>query len=183
MVLPQVADQVAHGADLVRVEADGRLVEDEERRVVHHGVGQADALAEPLRERADDLAAHVLEVAEPLHVVDAVAHGARGDALEPGAEAEELVDPHVGVERDVLRHVADVAADVERIGHDVEARDVDAPVGGGQVAGEDLHRGALPGAVRPEEAHDLPLGHLERDVLNRLESCVRLGEIGDLDHS
>ena len=39
VVLAEILDQVAHGADLIGIEADGRLVEDEQVGVVHHGIG------------------------------------------------------------------------------------------------------------------------------------------------
>ena len=53
---PSSRISVARRADLRRVEAGGRLVEDQHRRVGEQGVGQADALAIALRQRADELA-------------------------------------------------------------------------------------------------------------------------------
>ena len=49
----ELADQLADLADLVGVEAVGRLVEDQQFRVVDQGVGQADPLAVALREGLD----------------------------------------------------------------------------------------------------------------------------------
>ena len=49
------------------------------------------------------------------------------------------------------------------------------PAGGREEAGEDAHRGGLPGAVRAEEADDLALFHLEGDVVYRDSTCVSLG--------
>ena len=63
VLLAQFADQLARLADLRRVEAGGRLVEDQHRRVVQQRVGQADALAVALRQRADQLPAHVAQPA------------------------------------------------------------------------------------------------------------------------
>ena len=53
------ADQIAHLADLVRVEAGRRLVEDQERRVGDQRVRKADALSVALGELPDDPVAHV----------------------------------------------------------------------------------------------------------------------------
>ncbi len=50
MVPPEVPDQVADLHDLARVEPDGRLVEDEDLRLVDERAGEADPLAVPLRE-------------------------------------------------------------------------------------------------------------------------------------
>jgi len=46
---------------------------------------------------------------------------------------------------------------------------------------EDLHGGGLPGAVRAEDAEDLALGDLERDVPHRHGVAVALGQVLDLD--
>ena len=66
----QIADQRADLADLDRVEADGRLVEDQHRRIVHDRLGESDALAIALRERADHAATHVRETAAFERAVD-----------------------------------------------------------------------------------------------------------------
>jgi hypothetical protein len=59
-LLPRhAADQVAHLADLVRVEAGRRLIEHEQRRIGHQRIGQADARAVALGQLADDALAHV----------------------------------------------------------------------------------------------------------------------------
>ena len=60
-------------ADLRRVEAGRRLVEDEHRRLGQQSVGQADALAIALGERADELPVHVGEPAAVEDVIDALA--------------------------------------------------------------------------------------------------------------
>ena len=56
VVLLEVVDEVAHLDDLHRVETAGRLVEDEELRLVDDRLRDADALAEAVRQRADQVA-------------------------------------------------------------------------------------------------------------------------------
>jgi hypothetical protein len=99
-----------------------------------------------------------------------------------GAEAEEFVHAHLGVERDVFRHVADAFAHLDRISDDIVTGDADAAVGRRQVAGEDFHRRALAGAVGPEKADDLALVHMEVDSLHGTESRIRLRQVLDFDH-
>ena len=66
----ELADQLAGLADLRRVEAGRRLVEDQHRGVREQRVGEPDPLAVALRQRADELPADVRQPA-PLHdVVD-----------------------------------------------------------------------------------------------------------------
>src|SRR5687767_10822680 len=53
VVLLEVVDEVTHLDDLHRVETAGRLVEDEELRLVDNGLRDTDALPEAVRERSD----------------------------------------------------------------------------------------------------------------------------------
>ena len=48
---------------------------------------------------------------------------------------------------------------------------------------EDAERRALASAVRPEEAEDLALADLERDVVHRDVRAVALRQVGDADHA
>ena len=76
----QLADQGADLADLDRVEAGRRLVEDQDVGVVDHRLGQADALAVALREVAEDPRLDVVELAALEHArrsPPAAATGAR----------------------------------------------------------------------------------------------------------
>ena len=65
-------DQLAHLVLLVRVEAVGGLVQDQHRRVVQDGLGQADAAAKALGQRLDGL----LQDAAELQPLDHVGRGA-----------------------------------------------------------------------------------------------------------
>jgi hypothetical protein len=79
----QARDQVAHDQDLVGIEADRRLVHDDDGRLREDRLGDADALAEPLGELADDLVADALQVAELEHLVDPRPELAARHLLEP----------------------------------------------------------------------------------------------------
>ena len=56
------------------------------------------------------------------------------------------------------------------------------PLGRGQVAGEQLHRGALAGAVGPEKGDDLSLGNAEGDVFDGGKIAIVLRQADGLDH-
>ena len=64
MLLAEVLDQVAHLANLIGIEADGRLVENQQIRFVHERVRQADALPVTFGKRADDPIFHVAQTAQ-----------------------------------------------------------------------------------------------------------------------
>ena len=97
-------------------------------------------------------------------------------------EVEVFVDLHFRVEGRRFGQVADALLDFEGLFEDVEAGHVGRAGGGREEAGEDAHGGGLPGAVRPEEAHDLPFFHFEGDVVYRDSASVSLGQTFDFDH-
>ena len=165
----------------MRVEADGRLVHDDDGRLGEDGLGDADPLAVAFGELADDLVANALEVAELEHLINARAEHAALDLLQPPAEIEVFRHPHVLGQRIVLGHVADLALDLVGLRRDGHAADADAPGRGRQVAGEDAHRGGLAGAVGAEEAENFAPGHLEGDVIDRGDAGVGFDQVGNID--
>src|SRR5580693_6631797 len=62
------------------------------------------------------------------------------------------------------------------------AQDGDLANGALPEAFEDLHRGGLAGAVRPEEGEDLPGPHVEIDAGDGLLAAVALHQAADADH-
>src|SRR5262249_5244077 len=91
--LAEFADQLAGLTDLGRVEASGRLVEDEDRRVGEEGIGEADTLTVTLRECADELSADIGEPASLQDVVEALTAAPTVEALDAGPEMQVLVNP------------------------------------------------------------------------------------------
>ena len=182
MVLSQLLDEGERLADLQRVEADGRFVQDEDGRVVDHGVGQADALAVALRQRADKPAAHLLDATaleaeiEPLLPLLALY------PLELGPKEHVFLDAHFGVQRHALGQVADIPPHVHRLVHDIEAGDAGDAAGGRQEGCQDAHGGRLAGTVGAEEADNLAMRHVEGDVADGGVVAVVLGELADVDH-
>ena len=59
---------------------------------------------------------HVVEAGQFLDLADAHLEFLAAEALERGAVFEVLVDAHLGVERHVLGHVAEVLADLRATG-------------------------------------------------------------------
>ena len=132
----KVLDQLAHAADLIRVQADGRLIEDQQIGLVHQRIREAHALAVALRERADDPVLDVLQPAQFLHIAHALLEPAAGHSLELRAVNQVLRHPHVRIERHVLRHVTRCAARLDRLLEHIEPGDRGRP----EVAGMKLER-------------------------------------------
>ena len=59
MVPAQFLDVLAYRADLVRIQPDCRFVENEQFRLMHQCIGQADALAIAFGERTDHPVLHI----------------------------------------------------------------------------------------------------------------------------
>ena len=59
VLFAQFTNQLTAGPDLGGVQASGRLIQDEHRRIREQSVRQADALPVAFRQRADELPAHI----------------------------------------------------------------------------------------------------------------------------
>ena len=66
----QAAQQVTQPADPLRVQAVGRLVQDQQLRIGEQGGGQAETLAHAEREPADPAVGHAAQLDQPEDVVD-----------------------------------------------------------------------------------------------------------------
>ena len=72
-----------------------------------------------------------------------------------GEEVQELPDLHAVVDAEVVGHVADAAADGQRVLRDTVAVDDAFAVRGFEQRGQKADRRALAGAVGPDEAEQL----------------------------
>jgi hypothetical protein len=103
----EALDQLARLDDLLGIEARGRLVEDEDVRVVEDGLGEAHALAISLGE-AGPMRVWRTSAMRVFSITSAILalRSLPGDALDLGAEVEERAHVHVRVEGRRLRGVA-----------------------------------------------------------------------------
>src|SRR6266511_447276 len=134
-----------------RVQAAGRLVEDEQLRVVHERLYQADLLLVPLGQGADLPGGVQLEplgqLGDPL-----LGYPAAGVAEEP----KQLVDPVPAVEAQLAGQVPDPPPDRHPLAARVGAEHAYPATGGPDEVEHQPDRGGLAGAVGAEEAEDLP---------------------------
>ena len=175
-------DQLPHRANLMRVEADGRLVQNDQFRFMHQRVRQADALPVAFGKLADDAAAHVRQAALFHHRVHALARTPPAEALEPRAEFQVFPHAHFGIERIVFRHVTDAPAHFVRFVKNVEARHAHRAARRRQETGQNPHRRAFARAVRAEQADDFAARDRERDVRHRRAARIALRQIRHFNH-
>src|SRR5881409_988616 len=124
---PEVGDVAAHAHGHVRVEAERRLVEEEQLGVVHERLGERDALLEPRRQLAVGRSPVGPELAELDQLVDAPSELRPAEPVEATVERDDLPDAQAPQKRrSAARHV-EPPAEPRRIADDVVAQDAHAP--------------------------------------------------------
>ncbi len=159
-----------------RVEAGGRLVEDQELGPVLERDHQADLLLVPLR---------VLPEA-PLRInVEALDQRRLEGLVDPAPQVSEILEGlatgQAVVEGELARNVADPAVDPDRVDARFDAEDKGSAARRADQVEDRADRGRLARAVRPEEAEHLALADLEVDIGDTEVAAVVLGELLGLD--
>ena len=170
-----------------RVDGPEGLVHEHHVGVAAERTGDADALHLP----AGQLLRVAVAVLPRRHVhhlkqlVDAVADPLLVPAEQLGHGGDVLGDGHVREQPDALDDVADAASQLVRValGHVLPVED-DASGGRLDDAVDHLHGGGLAAAGRPDQDHDLALGHLEGEAVNRRLALTGepLGQLLEADH-
>ena len=175
--LPQLVDGLEDGVAALRVDADGGLVEHQQLRLVQ----QADADVEATLHAAGVVVGAVVgAVGRPVSSSTASTRSSRASRpqpLEPAEEAQVLASREVGVDGQVLGHVADGGLGLGGV-------DVDRLPGHGDLAAVALeqaadHRdgGGLAGAVGTQQAVGLAAGDVEADAVDGDPFAVALAQV------
>ena len=174
----EAAQQAAHPAHALRIEAIGRLVKDQDLRVAEQRVGEPEALAHAERVPADPAPGRRLVQADELQqFVDALrrhAHGLGGDGERLAAPAPRRL--RRGVEQD-----PDAPAGVWQVAV-APTEDPGLPAVGLGQADEHPHRRGLAGTVGAEEPRNGARLAAERDVGDDGAAAALLGECFGRDH-
>ena len=166
---------------LGRVQSRGRLVDDDDLRVAEQRLRDAEALPHAAGVGRDRALARIVEIGLLQQGVNLLAPQFGGaDALEHREVIEQVLRRDARVDAELLRQIAEHAADRERVGNDVGAVEGDATGGRLLQGGDDPHQRRFAGAVRPEQAVHAAR-HVEIDPRERL-NAVRIGvpEVSDL---
>src|SRR5205809_5029153 len=164
------------------VDARRRLVEQEERRAREERAGNRELLLHAARERAGGPPREGGEPGARQQLAGARAVFRLRHAVEARREAQVLLHREIAVEAEGLRDVADARLERRHVAAQIVAED-------GRLRGLDLEEPRqraqerrLPGAVGPDDAHDLaPLEH-EIDAGERAPGAVALLEGAQSDH-
>ena len=118
-VLCQGVNQIAEPYPLPRVQASGRLVQNQQLGVVEHGLGDAHPLAHPAGELPHFLVFRIGQPHQLQQFADSPIGFLPGDTLERGNVAQKLPGGVAGVVAEFLRQIAQQAPIVLVQGADV----------------------------------------------------------------
>ena len=159
-----------------RVHAGGGLVEDQHLGLVQAGGGQLQALADAQRQAGR----HGLGIGAQLEGVergfDGLIGGGRIHAVQAGVQLQVLAHGQLFVQREELRHVADVQPGAQVGGVHRLTQQARRALGDVEQAGEHLHGRGLATAVGAEEAEDLAAGNTEGHVTGGHEVAKAAGQ-------
>src|SRR3954468_9488232 len=161
----------------LRVDAGGRLVEEQHLRRVHQRAGQHQPLRETTREAEDHRVGPLGERELLEQVVGARSSAGAGNAEEAAVVVEVLPDRERPVERVRLRDHADLALHVGGVPPHVEAGDERTSSGRDHRGGQHPDRGRLARAVGAEEPEELAAPHLEVEPVGGYEGAVPVVEL------
>jgi hypothetical protein len=147
------AQDVAHAGDARGIEAEGRLVEKEEFRLVQHHARQAGALLHAARIGAEGTVGGRRQAHSIEYCRDALAR--LGHAMQPGEEFEIGAGRHFRIDARLLLQIADAQPHAAIARTAADAEQFDFPAVGADEAHHHVHDGRLARAIGPEEAHDL----------------------------
>jgi hypothetical protein len=179
----QGGNGVAEPQPLLRIEAHGRLVQHQQRRVAEQRLSDDQATAHPAGEPADPpagLAGQARDGEHPAYLVMA------GPAISPLLQDGDVVDiveaGETGRESAFLRHIAQPATDLGTpVGQrTVVAEQADSPSRGRDDRCQDPQQRRLPGPVRPEQAEHTRAG-VEADRVEGAVPSVGFAHIGETD--
>ena len=187
--LALIAESSCHDAGAgVGVEVSGRLVRQQDRRLVDDGAGHRHALLLTARELVRESA---LLAGQADHLQD-VGHGLLDEALALAdhlqGERDVVEDGLVGQQPEVLEHHAEVAPEVRHLaaGERVEllAEHVDLALGGLLLLEHEAEEARLAGTRRAHQEDELPLQHLEAHAAEcwSRRSGIRLGDLVETNH-
>ena len=167
-------------ADL-RVEADGRLVEQEQARLVQQRAGDEQPAPHAAAQLVDLALAAVLQVRDVERAVHRLLALALRHAVEVGEDEEVLLDGERHVEVVELGDDAHLGAGLLRVVGQPVAEDLELALVGDDLGGERLHRRRLPRAVRAEQADARPEGDVEVEAVDRGQRAEALDHAAEPD--
>jgi hypothetical protein len=177
----QLADAVPDQHPGRRVQAGGRLVQEQHPGPVQQGRGEVQAALHAARVGLDAAVDRLVQADQLGHLADLLGQDRAAQPVQASLQAEQLPAGLLGVEAGLLEGHADQPAHLGRLTHHVVPEDRARAAGGLQQGGEHADDGRLAGPVGAEEPVDLGLVDVEADAADGLDVAEAAHEIKGLD--
>src|SRR5882762_6088096 len=173
------SDELPERLPKLDVDARGRLVEHDDRRLVHQGLRHEHPALHSTRERTHVDLGFRREVEVLHHLLDPGAVVV--DAEITGLEAQRLAYRKEGIEYQFLWHDPERTARSAILHEHIVPHDLCRASVGADKARENVDEGCLAGAVRSEQPEKLSLRDLEVDTRKRMQPAEALVNVADFD--
>ncbi len=150
-----------------RIDAERRLVEEQQLGLVDQRAGQAQLLLHPAGQLARQAIPKRAEPGEPEQPVQSSPSFLGRHVVQVGVEIEVLLHGEVRVQAESLGHVGDAGLRRLRIRRQALAQHDRVPARGPKHARQHTERGGLAGPIRPDETEQLPPTDLEAELVDR----------------
>ncbi len=171
-LLPHLKDRLVQVAAGLRVEPGGRLIEEDDLRLVHEREGQREPLPLPGRERVER-GVPLLREREPLEEFP----GVRAPGVERAEQFHRLPRRDLILQSRGLQHHADPLLDLAGLGEGVQPAQTDRASVRLPKPDRAFDDGGLSRPVPAEQAKYLPLRNLEAHPAHGLDRAVAFHEI------
>ena len=178
----QLPDELADLDDLCRVQADRRLVQNDEPGTAQQCLCNAHPLLVALGKAADEPGQNGFQpgtAGSPAHLLlpFRLFH-----TLQLGGKGQVLLHRHFRVKGRLFGQIAHTGlGGIGLLGQRVPCHR-HLPTGGREIAGEDVHNGGFARAVGPQQTTDLAICHGKRDIVHGKMIAVLFGEMRNFDH-
>jgi hypothetical protein len=163
-VAGEAEQELAHAVAGVRVETGGRLVEDQQRRLVDQRLGDLDPGLLTRGEVPHPALAEVAEVEQLDQLADPPPGAA--DRVHAGEDDQAFLDRQRAGQMDIAGGEIRPAQCLEAVGGQVGPEQADGALVGCDQTEEHVERGGLAGSVGPEETDHLTFANREADVVH-----------------
>lgn len=162
----KLLDKVPEVPPAYRVDGARGFVQKKDARFVQVRAGEAEALLPTPGKSAGNVVVKHLKVQKPRQLLDTLRKSGFVQTVKGAVEFHVVQNGHVGIERELLRHVADVAPDFRGFLHDVEPRHLARAGGRFQKPAQHADRGGLPRAVGAQKTEYLSRAHAHVDMIH-----------------
>ena len=176
MVGAQRADGGEDVVAALQIDADGRLVEDDQARAVQQPGREVEAALHAAGEAAHRLARSILQPGQRQRPLDPLGQLGAAQAVQAAEEAQVLPRGQILVQGQVLWHQADGAAGGERVARQIVTGHARAAPAGRDHAAHHRDGRGLAGAVGSEQAEDLALLDVQVEGTDSAQRAVVLSQ-------